>query len=143
MAGIDAADFVNRFQRWWAAPDPAVLGGLLAPDVVLRQPIVADTTDLAGAERSFTRILAAIPDLGVTVHHWAAEGDVIIIEFTLAGTFGGKPFSWANVDVFTLNPQGLATERINYHDSLRLVGQILARPGGWVRFLRSGILRRR
>ena len=24
MALIDAEDFVDRFQKWWAAPDPAV-----------------------------------------------------------------------------------------------------------------------
>jgi hypothetical protein len=140
---FDPAEFVERFEKWWAAPDPAVLGGLLAPDVVLRQPIVAHTTDLAGAQRSFSRILAAIPDLGVTVHHWAAERDVVIIEFTLAGTFGGRPFSWRNVDRFTVNADGLATERINYHDSLGLILQILSRPLGWVRFARSGVLRRR
>jgi hypothetical protein len=139
----DAADFVDRFRAWWAAPDPAVLGELLAPDVVLRQPIVAHTTDLPGAQRSFTRILAVIPDLGLTMHSWAAEGDVIILEFTLAGTLGGRPFSWANVDRFTINADGLATERVNYHDSLGLIRKILARPLGWPRFLRSGILRRR
>lgn len=143
MTVPDAAEFVERFERWWAAPDPAVLGGLLAPDVVLRQPIVAPTTDLEGAQRSFTRILAAIPDLGVTVRSWAAEGDVVIIEFTLAGTLGGRPFSWDNVDRFTLDAEGLATERVNYHDSLALILKILARPLGWVRFLRSGVLRRR
>lgn len=143
MAPIDAEDFVDRFQKWWAAPDPAVLGGLLAPNIVLRQPIVADTTDLAGAQRSFTRILAAIPDLGVTVHSWAARDNTVIIEFTLSGTFGGKGFSWANVDRFTLDADGLATERINYHDSLDLIRKILARPRGIPRFLRSGVLRRR
>jgi hypothetical protein len=143
MTVPDAAEFVERFERWWATPDPAVLGGLLAPDVVLRQPIVAHTTDLEGAKRSFTRILAAIPDLGVTVHNWAAEGDVVIIEFTLAGTLGGRPFSWENVDRFTVNAEGLATERVNYHDSLGLILKIAARPLGWVRFFRSGILRRR
>jgi len=140
---FDAADFVERFEKWWAAPDPALLGGLLAPDIVLRQPIVAHTTDLAGAQRSFTRILAAISDLRVTVHQWAAQGDVVIIEFTLAGTLGGRPFAWANVDRFTVNDEGLATERINYHDSLGLIFKILARPLGWRRFLRSGVLRRR
>ena len=139
---FDPAEFVERFEKWWAAPDPAVLGGLLAPDVVLRQPIVAHTTDLPGAKRSFTRILAAIPDLGVTVHNWSAAGNVVVIEFTLAGTLGGRPFSWRNVDVFTVNDAGFATERLNYHDSLGLIGKILARPLGWPRFLRSGVLRR-
>ena len=143
MTDADAAAFVARFEKWWAAPDPAVLGGLLAPDIVLKQPIVAHTTNLAGAQRSFTRILAALPDLRVTVHHWAAQGDVVIIEFTLAGTLGGRPFAWANVDRFTVNADGLATERVNYHDALALIGKILARPLGWPRFLRSGVLRRR
>lgn len=84
---------------------------------MLIQPIVAHTFDLEGAQRPFRRLLKALPDLGVTVRHWAFDGDAVIIEFTLAGTLGGQPLAWDNVDRFTIGPDGLATERLNYHDS--------------------------
>jgi hypothetical protein len=139
----DAKDFVRRFETWWADPDPTQLGDLLVPEIVLIQPIVAHTTDLEGAKRSFSRLLAAIPDLKATVRHWAAEGDAVFIEFTLAGTLGGKPFVWDNVDRFTVNADGLAMERVNYHHSLSTASRLLSRPAGWPRLWRSGVLKRR
>jgi SnoaL-like protein len=140
---IDAKDFVRRFETWWADPDPKRLGGLLAPGVVLVQPIVAHTSDLEGAQRTFGRLLAAIPDLRATVHHWAAEGDVVFIEFTLAGTLGGRPIVWDNVDRFTVNADGLATERVNYHNALDTSWMMLSRPQAWLQLWRSGVLKRR
>jgi ketosteroid isomerase-like protein len=139
----DAKDFVRRFEAWWADPDPSQLGELLAPDVVLVQPIAANTHDLDGAKRTFTRLLAAIPDLRATVHNWAVEGDVVLIEFTLAGTLGGKPIVWDNVDRFMVNADGLATERVNYHDSLSTGWMMISRPNAWAGLWRSGILKRR
>jgi ketosteroid isomerase-like protein len=139
---IDAKDFVRRFEAWWADPDPSQLGDLLAPDVVLVQPIVAHTRDLEGAKRTFTALLAAIPDLKMTVRNWASEGDAVIIEFTLAGTLGGKPFVWDNVDRFTVNTDGLATERVNYHNSMSTTWMMLSRPNAWRQLWRSGILKR-
>jgi hypothetical protein len=139
----DGKDFVRRFETWWADPDPAQLGGLLAPEIVLVQPIVAHTTDLAGAQRTFSRLLAAIPDLRATVRNWAAEGDVVFIEFTLAGTLGGRPFVWDNVDRFTVSADGLATERVNYHDAMTTAWMMLSRPQAWPRLWRSGVLKRR
>ncbi|MGH8991633.1 MAG: hypothetical protein ACRDZ7_08910 [Acidimicrobiia bacterium] len=46
------------------------------------------------------------------------------------------------VDRFTVGPDGLATERVNYHDSVAMAWRLLSQPGGWFRLLRSGGLRR-
>jgi limonene-1,2-epoxide hydrolase len=113
---FDPAEFVDRFTRWWAAPDPEVLGALLAPGVVLRQPKLPTTHGLAESQEGFRQLLAAIPDLHAEVHRWAAEGETVFIEFTLIGTIGGEQVTWENVDRFTLGDDGLATERVNYQD---------------------------
>lgn len=97
---------------------------------------------LEAAQRSFERLLAALPDLRGTVHRWAGDDETVFVEFTLSGTFGGRTLAWENVDRFTLGPDGLAVERVNHHDSLALVAKMMSRPGGWGALLRSGLLRR-
>ncbi len=83
-----------------------------------------------------------MPDITGTVHRWAADGNIIFIEFNLSGTLGGRPIAWGNVDRFVMDSQGLAIERFNYHDSIALVGKMVSRPRGWSGILRSGLLRR-
>ncbi len=143
MPEAPAADFVERFAAWWAAPRPETLGSLLAPEAVLIQPVLPRAVGLAAAQRSFERLLTALPDLTGTVHRWAGDGEAVFIEFTLSGTFAGRPLAWENVDRFTLGSDGLAIERVNHHDSLSLVTRMVSRPSGWAVVLRSGLLRRR
>ena len=77
------------------------------------------------------------------VHRWAADRDLIFIEFNLEATLGGRPIAWDNIDRFIIGAQGLAIERLNCHDSIALVGKMLSRPRGWAPILRSGLVRRR
>lgn len=142
MADV-AVGFVERFQTWCAAPDPAMLGTLLSPDVILFQPVLPRTVGLESAERFFRRLITALPDITGTVHRWAADGNLIFIEFNLEATLGGRPIAWDNIDRFIIGAEGLATERLNCHDSIALVGRMLSRPRGWAPILRSGLLRRR
>ncbi len=143
MDDAEASDFVDRFETWWAAPDPENLDTLLDPDVVLLQPILPRTVGLVAAQRSFRRLLAAVPDLTGTVHGWAAKDTTVFIEFTLSGTLGGRPLAWPNVDRFVVGPHGRAIMRVNFHDSVALVGKMTTRPRGWPPLLRSGLLLRR
>lgn len=138
-----ATDFVERFGAWWADPSPATLGSLLAPEAVLTQPVLPRTVGLAAAQRSFERLLSALPDLTGTVHRWAGDDEALFVEFTLSGTLGGRPIAWENVDRFILRRDGLAIERLNHHDSLSLVAAMMSRPAGWGAILGSGLLHRR
>jgi hypothetical protein len=63
-----SADFVERFARWWSAPDPDRLGDLLSDDVRLVQPIAPDTFTLADATEAFRRLFRFLPDLTGEVH---------------------------------------------------------------------------
>src|SRR5689334_4824089 len=73
----------------------------------------------------------------VDVNRWSANDDALFIEFTLSGTFGGRPISWDAVDRFTLI-DGLVAERVSYFDSTPLALKMALRPRGWPRLLRSG-----
>ncbi|HEY8466985.1 MAG TPA: nuclear transport factor 2 family protein [Solirubrobacterales bacterium] len=132
-----AEEFVERFASYWAAPLPEGLVELLAADVRLAAPLTPTTTTLADAQRVFARLLAAVPDLTGRVHSWGATSDGVLIEFTLSGTAGGRPNSWRAVDRFVLRPDGLASERVSYFDSLPLALTLLRRPSAWWRVLRA------
>ena len=126
--------FATRFARWWEAPDPATLGELLAPDVVLVQPMLPTTRGLDAAKQSFSRLLDAIPDLHATVHAGAQNGNLVFIDFTLQGTTGGRAIEWRAIDRFTLAGD-LARERVSRFDPLPLVAAGL-HPAAWLTMAR-------
>jgi len=59
--------FVDAFARFWSAPSVDGLDGLLAADVVLRQPLGPTTRGLEPGKRAFGKIFTAIPDLHAEV----------------------------------------------------------------------------
>lgn len=132
--------FVEGFRAFWRAPTLDGLDALLAPDVVLIQPLSRPMRGLAAAKAGFARIFALIPDLHAEVDGWAASDDTLFIDFRLIGTLGGRPIAWPAVDRFRL-PGPLATERVSYFDALPLLGALAGRPSSWGRLLRSGIVR--
>jgi ketosteroid isomerase-like protein len=135
---LEAADFVQRFERAWAQSSADALVEVLTDDVVLRQPAMPDIVGKAAAHETFKRLFRAFPGLTVTVHRWAAREDVVFIEFTLRGEFGGRPLQWPAVDRFVVR-NGLAAERVSYFDGAELFLEILKRPRGWRRLAASGM----
>ena len=131
------SEFVDRFESAWASSDPDRLAELLADDVVLIQPTMPVAEGKAAAREGFARLLRIVPDLHVVVHDWAERDDTVFIEFTLTGSFGGREVAWPAVDVIRLR-DGLIAERISYFDSIPVNAQMLTRPRGWGRLLRSG-----
>jgi len=97
------------------------------------------TETLAEGQRVFANLLELIPDLTGEVHRWGATMDGVLIEFTLSGTVGGRPIAWPAVDRFVIGEGGLATERINYFDSMPVALAAMTRPRAWPAFLRSGL----
>src|SRR5262245_42966102 len=95
VAGLsEAAEFVQRFANAWSKCDAGALVELLDEDIVLIQPMMPQTRGREAARAAFTRLFELIPDLRATVHRWGAGDDGLFIEFTLAGTFGGREVSW-------------------------------------------------
>ena len=133
-----AAAFVEGFTKSWAAPTVESHSALWHDDIVLIQPLMPKAVGRKQCEEGFARLFRLIPDLHATVHRWsAAEPDVVFIEFTLAGTFGGRPIEWNAVDRFVLR-DGLAVERVSYFDSLPLGIEMALRPRGWRQLATAG-----
>jgi ketosteroid isomerase-like protein len=132
----EAGAFVERFERAWATSNADRLRELLAHDVVLVTPLLPTTRGRGPAHTAFRRLLRLIPDLHVTVHDWAAHRDVVFIDFTLSGTFGGRELRWRAVDRIVLR-DGLIAERRSYFDAATLAIQLIVRPRGWGRLLRA------
>ena len=133
----EAEEFVQRFAAAWSRCDPDALAELLHDDIVLIQPMMPSTRGRGAARAAFARLFELIPDLRATVHRWGEGDGVLYIEFTLAGTFGGREISWPAVDRFILR-DGLALRRVSYFDPLPLALKMLTRPRGWGRVIRSG-----
>jgi limonene-1,2-epoxide hydrolase len=134
----EAAAFVEGFAAAWGSSDVDMLLALLDDDVVLEGPGLPDVHGKDEAREMFTKLFRAFPGLHAIVHRWAANGNTVFIEFTLAGEFGGRTLSWPAVDRFTLR-DGLAAERVNYFDGRRFMLEILKRPRGWPQLVRSGL----
>jgi ketosteroid isomerase-like protein len=138
----DPADFVRRFDEAWSQSSADALVEVLTDDVVLRQPLMPDVVGKTAAHAAFERLFRFFPGLTVTVHGWAARGDVVFIDFTLHGEAGGRPISWPAIDRFVVR-DGLAAERISYFDGARLIAEIVKRPRAWRGFLASTLAGRR
>jgi ketosteroid isomerase-like protein len=131
-----AADFAERFAAYWQAPTLEGLDDLLAPDVELVAPMTPTTHSLPAGKKVFARLLRLLPDLTGVVHRWGETEDGLLIEFTLSATAGGARLSWDAVDRFVLREDGLATVRVNYFDSARLIREIATSPRAWPALVR-------
>ena len=132
-----AARFVDGFAKSWARPTVDSHSALWTDDIVLIQPLMPRAIGRKACEEEFGRLFRLIPDITATVHRWSGDDGVVFIEFTLAGTFGGRPIAWDAVDRFVLR-DGLAVERVSYFDSLPLAIEMALRPRGWRRMLAAG-----
>jgi ketosteroid isomerase-like protein len=130
-----SAEFVERFKRFWAAPDLATLDDLMHEDARLVQSLMPEARSRAAYAEAMRRLLAVMPDLHGRTHRWGPTEDGVLIEHTLAGTLGGKAFSWDLTDRITLR-DGRVVERIAYFDPLPLLLAVLTRPQAWVPFVR-------
>lgn len=131
-----AAGFVERFQEAWRAPNLALHEALWRDDIVLVQPLMGALHGKVECRTAFERLFALVPDLNAVVHCWSAADDAIFIEFTLRGTFGGRPIAWSAVDRFKLI-DGQIAERISYFDAAPIAVTMATRPRGWRRLLRT------
>lgn len=138
----EAAEFVGRFERFWATPDPDLLGELLHPDAHLKQPFRPEMHSCAAYADELRRLLRLCPDLAGDLLWWSAVHDGVVIEHTLSGTIAGKRFSLEVLDRITLR-DGKVVERLAYFDPSPLIVAIATRPTAWLRYLRIQLGARR
>jgi ketosteroid isomerase-like protein len=129
-----SAEFVERFKRFWEAPDPAALEALLHEDAHLVQPLMPEARSRAAYAQAMRRLLAVMPDLHGRTRRWGQTEDGVLIEHTLTATLGGKALSWDLTDRITLRDDRVL-ERIAYFDPLPLLLAVLTRPQAWIQLL--------
>lgn len=83
-------EIVRRYFEGWAnRGDPAVADALIATDVVLRNP-PAVVHGLAAYKRGMAAFHTAFPDLNFTIEDEIAEGNKVVIRWTMRGTHRGE-----------------------------------------------------
>jgi hypothetical protein len=68
-------------------------------------------------------IKSLMPDIGLEVESWAANGDVVFIEYRMSATLAGRPLSWTGIGRFRLRGER-AIDAIGRWDNLELLAQI-------------------
>ena len=135
-ASPEAEVFVRAFAEMWDRPTMEGFAALMHPEVRLVQPLARPVHGTHEACEWFVGMLALVPDIRIAVDRWSGTSEALFIEWTATATFAGKPVRWSAVDRFRL-ADGKVLERIAYFDPLPLLGAVVARPSGWLRFVRS------
>ena len=128
MSGAD--EFMVRFSETWRDPDPEGFADLFTPDGTLFHPTMARPIPARQVPDYVRRIKALVPDLSLEVDNWAARGEVVLIEWTIRGTFDGERLSWKGMDRFSLRDDK-AKEGVAYFDTFPLwvrIDPTLERP---------------
>ncbi len=81
---------VRRFtEEGWNQGNIAVFDELSAPNWVYHNPTLPDVRTLAGYKSWATEVLRAFPDFHATIEDLIAEGDQVVVRYTLRGTNTG------------------------------------------------------
>jgi len=114
----------------------AAIDEFIAPSFVNYDPLPGLPGTLEGVKQLHRRLFAAFPDLKMTIHDQAAEGDKVWTRKTATGThqgelFGipatGKQVSWNIIDIMTIG-DGKVTEHWVVADVMSLMQQLGAVP---------------
>jgi len=119
MSSPDATEFIAKFTEVWKAPEPASFTGLFHEDGRLLHPTMERSIPRDEVPAYVAALTERMPDISLEVLNWAAAGDVVLIEWTITGTFGDEEISWNGADRFTLR-DGLAIEGVAYFDTMPL-----------------------
>jgi hypothetical protein len=130
---------VGRFAAGWRQPDPHAWDDLLADDVDLHQPLMADGVGRAHWHQEFARLQAFLPDLRGEIVGWSADDDTIYVDIHCVATAGGRPLQFRAIDRLTVTPDGTVTRRDSFFDPTPLVTALLKRPAAWAAWWRSGV----
>jgi ketosteroid isomerase-like protein len=133
-------DFAERFDRAWRSGRRGLreFEAIVAPNVVLTQPLMPTARGLEAFRAQFDAIFDAIPDLRGEVMAWGATEDGVLIDLALHGTVAGRPLELVTCDRIVLR-EGLLAERHARMDPLPLVRAGLRSPRMALRLLRMRV----
>jgi ketosteroid isomerase-like protein len=123
MTDHDAEQFVDRFARLWANPDPDGYADLWHRDGLLRHPTMREPLAQERIPDYVRGLKALAPDISLAVDRWAARDDTVLIEWTLTASVDGDQATIHGTDRFTLRGDR-ATEGVAYFDTMPLWARI-------------------
>jgi hypothetical protein len=115
----EAEAFLERFQDLWRDPDPDGYADLWHEDGTLSHPTMKEPLRQEAIPDYVRRLKSFAPDISLKVERWAANGETLLIEWTLSATFGGERVEVPGVDRFTLRGDR-ATDGVAYFDTMPL-----------------------
>jgi len=130
---------VERFDAGWRQPGPHAWDDLLADDVELHQPLMADGVGPGHWQEEFGRLQAFLPDLNGVIVDWAGDGDTVYVDIRCCATAGGRPLQFRAVDRLTVTSEGTIIRRDSFLDPTPLAAALLTWPTAWPAWWRSGV----
>lgn len=119
----DAERFMQHYMEVWPSFDADRLDLAIDPEATIHHSGMA--TPIRGAdEPDYVRgIKSLMPDIGLEVASWAANGDVVFVEYRMSATLAGRSLSWTGIGRFRLRGER-AVDAIGRWDNLELLAQI-------------------
>lgn len=130
---------VKEFGAAWDAPDAHAFDPFLGERMEFVQPMLPAGTGPAFWHEEVTRVLSLMPDLRVDVLSWSGVDEILFLHIRFSGTLGGRPLAWDAVDLIRVDPDGTASYRESFFDSVPVAAAVLRRPRAWLPWWRSGV----
>jgi steroid delta-isomerase-like uncharacterized protein len=113
MSAEENKAIVSRFWGVWEEGNIDLVDELLAPDYINHTPASPDQpTGPEGVKGVVAIFRSAIPDLRVIVEDMIAEGDKVVVRYTLEGTHEGELFGVPPTGQ-RLSIKSIAVERVS------------------------------
>jgi steroid delta-isomerase-like uncharacterized protein len=138
MSAEDNKALARRYwDEGWGTGNVAMIDEIFAPDYLFHPGVGTASRGTEAVKQGPTRWRTAFPDLRSTIEDIFAEGDKVIVRWTLGGTHRGniaipsvgtlpptgKHVSWAGMDIYHFRG-GKIVEGWRYWSSLQLLQQL-------------------
>lgn len=115
--------FMQHYMEVWPSFDADRLAEAVDPESTIHHSGME--RPIRGTEEpDYVRAIKALmPDIKLEVANWAANGDVVFIEYEMTGTLAGQTLNWTGIGRFKLRGER-AIDAIGRWDNLDLLAQI-------------------
>lgn len=131
--------FVEQFRNGWDRPDPHAWDTFIDESTEFVQPMLRHGVGRELWWEESPRTLQLLPDLRADVLSWAGVEETVFLHLRFSATMTGKPMTWEAVDLVRLTPDGVATFRESFFDSVPTAATLIRRPRSWLPWWRSGV----
>ncbi len=111
--------FVERYKVAWGERNPSLFDLLYHQEWSGQTPATGGLINRGQLSDYYARVFAAMPDFHEEVERWASNRNVVFLEWTISGTFGGQPMAWKGIDRHTLRGDQ-SIHGVSYFDTLPL-----------------------